>query len=62
MFFIFVLKTGCNLGGLGEKGKVEKKGITKRKPMRYKNFRIVENFFGLKEQERDKRTEKNKIF
>jgi hypothetical protein len=29
----------------------EKKGVKKRKPMRYKFFRIVENFFGLQGQE-----------
>ena len=54
--------TGKKTDGTGGKGKRKKKDVNKRKPTRYKIFRIVENFFGLQGQEQEKRTKKSEIF
>jgi hypothetical protein len=40
---------------MGVEEERKKKDVTKRKPMRYKIFRLVENFFGCKGEEREKR-------
>jgi hypothetical protein len=59
--FCSTLKTRCNLGGLGQKEKEREKGqkAKSHKGLREK-IQIVENFFGLQGQEREKRTEKGR--